>query len=127
MLGLLPQGLKSAKNTTDQTTASNLLNALALDLRSVPAGGNTTPIYGIELPSTGAQANTINFFFNEDGTTNSVGTSLSARYGVLLTMSNPTSQITTARIQIYWPPLIPANNLNNAQGIVESLVTINRL
>lgn len=128
MMGLVPMGLKSARNTTDQTAASILLDGVALDLRSVPAGSNTTQIYAITLPAAGTPGASVNnsFFFNEDGSKNSVGTSLPARYGILLTMSNPTSNTTTAWIRIYWPSTLQADSLSNALGIVESFVTINR-
>lgn len=127
MLGLLPSGLKSAKNTTDQTAASSLLDNIALDLRNTPSGSNSTPIYGITLPSgSGSALPAANLFFNEDGTTTTTRAPLSTRYGVLLTISNPTATTTTASIQIYWPPSIPINNLKNAQGIVESVITISR-
>jgi uncharacterized protein (TIGR02598 family) len=128
MLGLLPSGLKSAKNTTDQTAAAIVLENVALDLRNTQTGGNSTPLYGITLPAAGSPSagNPVNFFFNEDGTFTAFRSSLSVRYGVLLTLSNPTSNTTTAWIQVYWPPSIPISNLKNAQGIVESFITINR-
>lgn len=128
MLGLVPMGLKSAKNTTDQTGAAMLLSSVALDLRNVTPGSNISPVYGITLPAAGTPGASASnaFFFNEDGTTNTVGTPLSVRYGLRLTMSNATSNTTTAWLQIYWPSTLPADRLNNAQGIVESVVTINR-
>lgn len=128
MLGLLPTGFKSAKNTTDQTAAASLLDNVALDLRSTQPGSNSTPIYGIALPASGtAGASTsANFFFNEDGGFSSTLTGISTRYGALLTMSNSTSNSTTALIRIYWPPSIPVTRLNNALGIVESVITIRR-
>ena len=129
MLGLFPSGLKSAKNTTDQTAASSLLNSIALDLQSTPAGSNTTPLYGLTLPAAGSAATApTNFFFNEDGSLTNSSTSLSTRYGVLLTMSNPTAttNTTTAWIQVYWPPTVATTNLASALGILESFITINR-
>lgn len=128
MLGLLPTGLKSAKNTTDQTAAASLLDNVALDLRSTPAGSNSTPLYAITLPAVGSLGTptTTNFFFNEDGGYSSTIVGISTRYGVLLTMSNSTSNSTTALIRIYWPPSIPITMLTNALGIVESVITIRR-
>jgi uncharacterized protein (TIGR02598 family) len=128
MLGLIPSGLKSAKNTTDQTAAAILLDDLALDLRNTQAGSNITPLYAITLPAAGtAAANaTTNFFINEDTTKTNTNSGLSTRYGVLLTMSNPTAYTTTAWIQVYWPPTIPVSSLSSALGLEESFVTIRR-
>ena len=127
LLGLFPSGLKSAKNTVDQTAAAGLLENVALDLRGVPVGSNSSSLYGITLPAVGAVSPiTTNFFFNEDGGISGSSSSINARYGVLLTFTNPFSLVTIARVQIYWPPTISTNNLGNALGVIESVFSINR-
>ncbi|MCE9543846.1 MAG: hypothetical protein K8R38_10095 [Verrucomicrobia bacterium] len=127
LLGLFPLGLKSAKSTTDQTAAAAFLGNIALDLRGIPAGSNSSSLYGITLPGAVAGLTlSTNFFFNEDGGISSSSSSIIARYGVLLILSNPTAASTTARIQIYWPPTLSTNSLGNALGVIESVISINR-
>jgi uncharacterized protein (TIGR02598 family) len=126
MLGLFPTALKSSKNSTDETASGIMLNNVAFDLRNTPVGSNTTSLYGITLPTNAAATASTNFFFNEDGSFTNTRTALSTRYGVLLTMSNPTAATTTAWIQVYWPPTLSTNSLSNALGVAESLITINR-
>lgn len=127
LLGLFPSGLKSAKSTTDQTAAAGLLANVALDLRGIPAGSNSSSLYGITLPAVGAGSTlSTNFFFAEDGGISDSSASITARYGVLLILSNPTTALTTARIQIYWPPTLSTNSLGNALGVIESVFSINR-
>ena len=124
MLGLFPTGLKSVKNTLDQTAAAGYLDAVALDLRNTQLGSNVSPLYAINLPAPGAVSpNATNFYFNEDGTTSSTSASLATRYAVQLTCSNPSSLVTVAQIQIYWPPTA---TITNALGVLESVITINR-
>jgi uncharacterized protein (TIGR02598 family) len=123
LLGLFPTGLKSAKNTTDQTAAATLLNTIALDLRSTPPGSGNSPLMGIAIGNT----NTTNFFLTENGVMTNSSTALAVRYGVLLTQSNsPTTNTTTAQIRVYWPPTLSTNRLGSALGIIESVITINR-
>ena len=123
LLGLFPTGLKSAKNTTDQTLAASLLNTIALDLRSTPPGFSNSPLLGITVGAT----TPTNFFFTESGSMTNSSSGLSVRYGVLLTQTNSSLfNTTTAQIQIYWPPTLPMNRLGSALGIVESVITINR-
>jgi len=126
MLGLFPTGLKSVKNTVDQTAAAGYLNAVALDLRSIPLGSNTSSRYGITLPAQGGSStSTTNFYFNEDGTLTSSSSSVSTRYRVQLSFSNnpATPLVTIAQIQLYWPPTA---SIANALGNLESVITINR-
>jgi uncharacterized protein (TIGR02598 family) len=120
ILGLFPVGLKSVKDTSDQTAAAGYLDSVALDLRSIPLGSNTTPLYGITLLSPGGSST---FYFNEDGSTTNTNTSITARYAVQLTFTNPSALVTIAQIQIYWPPTAA---VTNAQGLLESVITINR-
>ena len=126
MLGLFPTGLKSVKNTIDQTAAAGYLDAIALDLSSIPLGSNTSSLYGLTLPARGGSStSTTNFYFNDDGTLTSSSSSVSTRYRVQLSFSNnPASPlVTSAQIQVSWPPTA---SLANALGNLESVIMINR-
>jgi Tfp pilus assembly protein PilV len=70
VFGLLPTGLNSDRNSTQQTAAASLARAIAADLRvapkTLPATDQNSPRYGITIPATGSPSHTI--FLKDDGT-----------------------------------------------------------
>ena len=123
MLGLIPTGMKSVKTSIEQTTATEALDAIALDLRDIQPGSNITSLYGIGIPSGTGVALSTNLALSSIGTPMTSTNSLNTEFAVNVTLSNSTTFLTTAHIQIYWPPMA---QLQNAQGIVETTITFNR-
>ena len=122
MLGLIPSGMKAVNATTEQTAATAIISEVMTDLRDTPLGSNTSPILAIQLPTNGS-TNATNFYVNESCTLYPTNTSLDARYGVTLSLSNSSVFITTARVQVWWPSVAAPSN---AVGSVEAISAIMR-
>jgi uncharacterized protein (TIGR02598 family) len=136
MLGLIPTGMKSVKSATEQTAATAVLQEIVTDLRSTPPGSNTSPRLGIALTSSGANPSTpavsigpsgggitSPFYMSESGIIFTNNTSIDARYGVSLTMTNQSTFLTSVQIVVWWPSKVACTN---AQGSVETVTTILR-
>jgi len=129
MLGLIPSGMKAVNATTEQTAATAIISEVMTDLRDTPLGSNTSPILAIQLPTNGStnatngSTNATNFYVNESCTLYPTNTSLDARYGVTLSLSNSSVFITTARVQVWWPSVAAPSN---AVGSVEAISAIMR-
>ena len=128
MLGLIPSGLKAVNATTEQTAATAIISEVMTDLRDTPIGSNTSPVLAIQLPTNGITndiglTNTTNFYVSESCTLYPTNTSLDARYGVTLSLSNSSLFITTARVQVWWPSTVPPAH---AVGSVEAISAIMR-
>jgi len=149
ILGLLAVGINSTHASTVQTSAANILTAVASDLEAAPnitpsygvdakgtveAGGGrgaapfTTPLYGIPLPTGGTGTNsTTKIYIGENGQTNSTAVGSLYQLNVWITANNtnttPIHQETFARLLITWPA---AAGYTNAQGYVENIIAINR-
>lgn len=122
MLGLIPTGLKSVKTSLQETTATEALAAIAADLRDTQPGSNATPVYAIPIPSAISSVQSTNFYLTEAGAL-TTSNDFSGQFAVTTTLSNSTTFLTTAHIQIYWPP---SAQIQNAQGMVETTVSFNR-
>jgi len=124
MLGLIPTGVKSVKAATDQTGATTVLDQVVTDLRSTPVGSNSSPTFGISLPSVGTPSATssTNLIFSETGSM-VLSNDFNARYVAAITLSNSSAFITTALIQVRWPSVASSSN---ALGTVETVSTILR-
>jgi uncharacterized protein (TIGR02598 family) len=124
MQGLLPAGIRMARDSTEQTACATMLSSVASDLRYTPSSSGTSPKYGITLPPSGHGAAT-NLFLAEDGSMVSVPGN--ARFGVTVSLTNApsttVSSLTTARIKVYWPPQASADK---PQGAVETVTSFNR-
>ncbi len=121
MLGLIPSGMKAVRASTEQTAATSLMMAIASDLRTTPSSNTISSQFGITIPSSGGNTNTI--YLNEDGSTNA--SAASSRYAVSVTLSNSANAtaLTSALIQIWWPA---AAQLTNAQGSIETVTAFSQ-
>jgi len=124
MQGLLPAGIRIARDTTEQTACATILSAVASDLRYTPSSSSVSPKYGITLPASG-QNSSQNLLLSSDGTM--VTDPAGARFGVSVTLNNApsttVSSLTTARIKVYWPPQASADK---PQGSVDTVASFNR-
>ena len=125
MMGLIPVGVKSVRSTTSQTIASQLLEAISLDLRSTPLGSNSSPSYAVTLPASGTAscATSMTLYLDENGGTNASSLNLNSQYRATLYLSNSSIFSTTAQIQITWPASVAPSN---AIGSLETITTIIR-
>jgi len=134
ILGLLAVGINSTRVSTVQTSATNILTAVAADLQATPysvppstkdSAVETSPVYGITLPKTGASTSTTpkTFYINEDGTLSTTGaTGALYRLSVWTTGSSSTNQETLVRLLLTWPPSVA---YTTPQGYLESVVALN--
>lgn len=124
MQGLLPAGIKLARDSTEQTACATMLASVASDLRYTPSSSSTSPKYGINLPASG-QGGSTSLYLSQDGSMVSVPGK--ARFGVTVSLTNApsttVSSLTTARIKVYWPPQASADK---PQGAVETITSFNR-
>jgi uncharacterized protein (TIGR02598 family) len=131
ILGLLPVGLTSNSTAVEQTTATNLLTAIAADLRNTPnpsprGSAHLSPKYGISVPAfangvAATSANAVTYYFAENG---AVTNAADARYRVSSWMyAGEERKATQARLQVSWPA---AATVENATGSIESIVALDR-
>lgn len=124
MQGLLPAGIRVARDSTEQTACATMLSAVAADLRYTASATNVSPRYGINIPASGAASST-NLYLAGDG--NMVGSPKDARFGVAVTLTNApstsVSSLASARIKVFWPPTA---SIDKPQGSVETVAAFNR-
>lgn len=132
IMGLLVIGSNSNQLSIEQSQATNILNAVAADLRAAPnprpyGSAQTSTIYSIVLPATVTSGSPTPIqaspaYIGEDGLL--VPTPSGARYqlNVWITPALPSRPL-MARILLTWPA---AATVENANGSVESIVAINR-
>jgi len=124
MQGLLPAGIKLARDSTEQTACATMLASVASDLRYTPSSSGVSPRYGINLPASG-QGSSANLYLAQDGSM--VSGPGNARFGVTVSLTNApsttVSSLTTARIKVFWPPQASADK---PQGAVETVTSFNR-
>jgi uncharacterized protein (TIGR02598 family) len=124
MQGLLPAGIRMARDTTEQTACATMLSAVSSDLRYTPSSSSVSPRYGINMPPSG-QGGSTNLFLAGDGS--QLPSATGARFGVTVSLTNApsttVSSLTTARIKVFWPAQSPADK---PQGSVETVASFNR-
>jgi Tfp pilus assembly protein PilV len=154
ILGLLAVGINSTQASTVQTSATNILTAVASDLEADPnitpsyspasakgtvvpgtaatkftaATSYTTPLYGILFPAGGAGATTYTkLYIGENGQTNATAAAALYQLNVWITANN------TNTVPIHQETFVrllltwPASvTYTSAQGYVENIIAINR-
>lgn len=135
VLGLLALSVNTTRGSTVQTSATNILNAVAADLESAPnltpastsakgAVAETSYLYGIRVPATGAAASgaPTQLYIGDDGQVTAKASAL-YQLNVWTTGATTTRQETLVRLMISWPAAVP---YTAAQGYVESVIALNR-
>ncbi len=138
VLGLLAVGVNTTHVSTIQTSATNILNAVAADIESTPnitaaytpasAKGSVaeaSPIYNITLPASGtaASATPTTIYIGDDGQTATSASSAIYQLNVWTSGATTTQQETLVRLLITWPA---SASYKQAQGFVENIIAINR-
>lgn len=124
MQGLIPAGIRVARDSTEQTACTTMMSAVATDLRYSASGSSNSPRFGIAFPASGSSSST-NIYLMEDGT--QTLNAKDARFGVSIGLSNSpsttVSSLTSAKIKVFWPSTA---TLGKEQGSVETLTAFNR-
>lgn len=127
VFGLLPAGISSNHSSAEQTTATNLLTAVAADVRGLAASAASTStsstVYKIDLSGGSAASAPTQIYVGDDGMP--VTSVRDARYqlNVWVTPASATTGATMVRTMVSWPAAAP---VRLAQGSVEALVALNR-
>jgi type II secretory pathway pseudopilin PulG len=118
LLGLLPVGLNTVRESSDQRDGMNILSALDADIRNVPSGKTDSQIYGI--PVWLDNGTVPPKYLNQNG--HVVPTKGEAFYQVTWTIYRPAAN-SADPLRIYlrvsWP-----GKAANPTGSLESLVVI---
>jgi type II secretory pathway pseudopilin PulG len=120
IFGLLPMGLSSNQGSMEQTAAANISSAILADLRSAqPLGANSSPRYGIPIPTPSGSAKGVaetsgtTLYLSADGRASENGQVVeggtnTSRYRATIAFTPPGSGERTAtavRVLITWPAL----------------------
>jgi uncharacterized protein (TIGR02598 family) len=121
LLALLPVGLNTVQKSAQESAATNVLHAVAADIRNVPTGEQTSSLYGI--PVWNASGSTSgDFFLDENGNRAAAGTA--SNYSVYWTVRRPSAPATVpvhVHLEVAWPGDTPT-----PRGSIETLVTLSR-
>ena len=134
IFGLLNVGINTGSASVEQTNATDILSAVAADLRAAPtpsidSSGNpvaptsASPVYGLTPPTNGS--GNVNSSLYLDATGQKVASAATARYQLNIWMTagaSATRDPTLVRLMVSWPP---ADSAVKA-GSVETLVALDR-
>jgi uncharacterized protein (TIGR02598 family) len=131
IFALLPVGVKTNQVAIEQNASTDILSAVAADLRATPVtnprgGAATSPRFGIAIPSNPVGANTTTtLYFTTEGRLATI-LAPASRYRVSVTfLSNGAAARTAtfAHLTATWPaPAAPIN----AEGTAEMFVALDR-
>ena len=131
IFALLPVGIKTSRVAIEQTASTDILSAVAADLRATPVttprgGRATSPRFGIAIPANPVAANaTTTLYFTTEG---QFSTTLApaSRYRVSVTFStngNGARTATFVDLNSTWPAAAASVN---AEGTAELFVALDR-
>jgi hypothetical protein len=130
IFALLPVGVKTNQIATEQAASTDVLSAVAADLRAtpltIPRGAATSPRFSIAIPANpvGAKTTTILYFTSEGRFTTTLAPA--SRYRVSVTFLPNGAGIRTAtfaHLNASWPAAAAAAN---AEGMAEVFVALDR-
>lgn len=126
IFGLLPVGLQTDRDASEQIAAISISSAVISDLRATPGtGAATSPQFGISIPGSGTNLSASPLYFSTEG---KVSSSLAAdsRYRVSITFpSNSTGPraATWVDVEVTWPA---AANPSSPSGRTNTFVALDR-
>ena len=120
MLGLIPTGLNTNKDSSGETAAANIVRNIFSDLRATAKTNTTTSLYGITFPSGASPAISTNYW-DDAGATNSSNSILTKYMSTVTVISN--SPTLTVSLLITWPHTALTNT---APGRYEVMTAIDR-
>jgi uncharacterized protein (TIGR02598 family) len=118
VIGIIPVGVRTNRNATSQTAATNVMAAVIADLRATPTTTNTSPQFAISFGTSGTQTR----YFDGSGT---ASTSLTAnsRYRLDIRWSSAPTGLRYADVKVWWPAAATAAN---ASGSTEMFAAFDR-
>jgi len=138
VFGLLPVGLTSNQNSTEQTTAASIVTAVAADLRSTPSTSSKSSLYNISIPASGGASNSPQHLYCDASGSNTDASSApytytTGNYRVSVAFTPPSTgskAATAVRILVTWPAVIE-NTANGSwpsrfSGSFETITALNR-
>ena len=130
IFSLLPVGLQTTHNATEQTASSEILAAVVADLRATPrtsprGGSAISTQFGINVPgNTGGSAGPLTFYFTSEGQVSPSATNTS-RYRLTITFPDNGGRRTATFVDLKmtWPA---AADPVNASGSAEMFTALDR-
>jgi uncharacterized protein (TIGR02598 family) len=131
IFALLPVGVKTNQIAVEQTTSTDMLSAVAADLRATPVtmprgGARASPRFAISVPANPVRTpTTTTLFFTTEGQFSAV-VNANSRYRVTITFLPNGAGARTATfvdLKATWPA---AASIANANGAAEMFVALDR-
>lgn len=131
IFALLPVGVKTNQVAIEQTASTDILSAVAADLRTTPVtnprgAATSSPRFGIAIPANPVSTKTtVTLYFTSEGQLSTSPTSTS-RYRVTVTfLPNGTGTRTATLVDLTgtWPA---AASIANAGGAAEMFIALDR-
>jgi len=117
VFGLLPVGVQTNRNATSQTAGTNIIAAVAADLRATPTTSTTSSEFGITFGT-----NATLYFDSAGQASTSLG--LNSRYRLSVTW-NGSSALRYADLRVTWPAAADPTT-TTPSGYVESFAAFDR-
>jgi uncharacterized protein (TIGR02598 family) len=141
VFALLPMGLNSSQNASEQTAVAGIATAISADLHATPMTGGTTSRLGFVIPAAGRTSVQSLFFAQDASVTGIAGAnavasgSAPSRYRATVTIQpdptlvaiNSATKFFKVWILITWPALADSNAANfpaNFAGSSETLTSL---
>ena len=127
LVALLPVGLKTARESSDEAAAINHLSTIAVDVRNIPFTNLISSRYGIPVWKTPASPSQSNFYLNDGGDTTT--DPAQAAYSMEWRIVPPAGWSNSPRTQVFAPVHVnirvgwPARS-SPPLGYVETVVAI---
>jgi len=118
LVALLPVGLKTVRESSDEAAAINQLAIMATDVKSIPAGSNASARFGIPA---GADVSAEGRFYLEEGGIVQTDPSVARFLVNWRVLPAPTNTFfpTQVNLLVGWPAAA-----TNPAGFVEALITL---
>lgn len=128
VMGLLPVGLREARNSTAEVQAVNLMTLLVADLKNATARGGATSSMGLSPTpaASGVSVATIHTFYTDAAQGLTTTRSADSLYRVTLRYNRLDSLTgTEAFLMVSWPPMTdPLSGSTRPMGQVETYLSI---
>ena len=144
VLCLLPMGITTNQNASEQTAAANIATSISADFRNTPLVGGTTSRFRFQIPTLSGSAPSLAasgtspqtlYFSLDENSSGTVGTGAIAtsdpppryRATVTVTLDNPKSKLMKVWIFITWPALADATAASFPANFSGSFETVTAL
>jgi uncharacterized protein (TIGR02598 family) len=127
IFGLLVTGIQTNHTAVEQSSSSDILTAVAADLRATPKANSTSTQFGIAIPSDGNTGSTLPpLYFNSQGKSSATLTT-DSRYQLTIKFianGGGTRSATFAHLRMTWPAAANPATVNTSAA--ETFVALDR-